>query len=344
MTTPCTPLTKKRPASLGSAFDSAAALAFESARKRARGPTQGQEADVVLVSSDGHRFPFSSRMLSASAPIWDTLLPPALSHAAPSRLGSPAPSISSTSTSTTPADLPEVHLPDSAQCLAYLLPFLHPAPVRPRPVEFPRDWETVRAADRYSIWRALDALSLSLSPPLPTPTLLAPAFAFALVFRFPDLARSTALEIAKYATTMDRVREVTDGLARAREEWGVEGRGVEQLLTWLLLRLTHLTTLRSSALHALRAFDDPYDCEHSCTGLVYAHLCDVLSTTSRKRLRKVDEKVRFDCKDCDTRWDAVAGKVGDGLGEMPECPFGQEEEEEEGMDEDAAELAREEEA
>ncbi|GAA5890929.1 hypothetical protein JCM6882_008859 [Rhodosporidiobolus microsporus] len=324
-----TPSRNKRVASMGSAAEFHASLGPGSvARKRSRGGGHAQQADVVLVSSDGHRFPFSSRALSASSPIWDTLLPSSSSFPTSDIPGRASPSPSLSGTTPAPADLPEVHLPESAACLAFVLRFLEHAPVGGmREVEFPRDWEVVRALDRYSIWRGVDAFTTAFSnSPLP-PTLLPPAFAFSQLFDLPALARDVALQVAKCVSAdADAVRKLVEGLEEARREWGVEGEGVQKLLSWLLLRSTSLHTLRHRALHALKSFDDPYDCEHSCRGLVYAQLVAVLTTTSRKKARKVDEEVKFECKDCDVRWDRVVEEVRDGLGELPECPFGKEEE------------------
>ncbi|GAA5831394.1 hypothetical protein JCM11251_004010 [Rhodosporidiobolus azoricus] len=329
-----TPQRLKRTASTGSTADFYVCLGPASAaRKRIRG---GHAlADVVLVSSDGQRFPFSSRSLSASSPIWDTLLPTTFSSSSLSdfpRPASPSPSLSGASTSSaTPAqaDLPEVELPETGACLAFVLRYLEPGPVPQRELEFPRDWEVVRALDRYSIWRGVDAFTIAFSQsPLPS-SLFAPAFAFSQLFQLSNLARNVALQITKHVSAnSSAVQELVEGLNVAQREWGVEGDGVQKLLSWLLLRSTTLHAIRHQALLALKSFDDSYDCEHSCRGLVYSHLVSILSTTSRKKARKVDEEVLFDCKDCDVRWDKVVEAIKEGLAELPECPFGREEEQE----------------
>ncbi|GAA5853454.1 hypothetical protein JCM8547_002463 [Rhodosporidiobolus lusitaniae] len=364
-----TPLNKKRVASIGSASAFHASLGPDStARKRSRGAGV-EEADVVLVSSDGRRFPFSSRQLLASSPTWSTLLPSSLpllplAEQLSVRPASPSPSVA-TSHSATPAPeqqepdgRPEVLLPESGECLEYVLAFMRHAPVAQREVEFPRDWETVRALDRYSIWRGIDTFTsyfaqtpdltlLPTSRPRRQPSLpaahLAPAFAFSLLFQLPSLSRSTALQIAKqYSCNPEGMTEVVAELKTAKREWDIEGEEVERLLSYLLLRTLALSSLRSSALLNLKSFDDEYDCEHSCRGLIYARLVTLLSTTSRKKARKLaflsreeggrgneDGRV-FDCKDCDERWDAVVEKVVEGLEELPECPFGVEQ----GVDEE----------
>ncbi|BGP13002.1 hypothetical protein JCM10213v2_000919 [Rhodosporidiobolus nylandii] len=269
--------TKKRMASIGSAGELAALGTGSEGRKRLRGgtPGQGQEKDVVLVSSDGARIPFSSRLLSASSPVWDSLMPPTIGSL---RLASPFPASPSASPAGTPApgELPEVHLPESADCLRYVLKFLEHKPVVPREVHFSRDWET--------IWRLIDHLTLALSRPTLPVTHLAPAFAFSLLFHLPDLSRSVAVDIAKALPGDECVfEEVAEGLERAKREWGIEGDGVEKLLTYLLSRTLVLSSTRTRALTALKSFDDAYDCKHSCRGLVYAQLCSLLTTSSRKR-------------------------------------------------------------
>ncbi|BGP36928.1 hypothetical protein JCM10449v2_000830 [Rhodotorula kratochvilovae] len=114
------------------------------ARKRAR---VVNEPDVVLVSDQ--RFPFSSRLLLASSPIWQTLLPASLQG-----LPAPQPDVSPSDTpsaSPAPPALPEVPLPESAATVDYLLQFLEPAPAQSRELEFPRDWELMKALERYSV-------------------------------------------------------------------------------------------------------------------------------------------------------------------------------------------------
>lgn len=65
--------------------------------------------------------------------------------------------------------------------------------------------------------------------------------------------------------------------------------------------------------------------------MTYGHLVDALSTTSRKRLRRLDygeedeagegPGVDFDCKDCNMRWEKVIGTLLEGIKELPDCPF-----------------------
>ncbi|TNY21728.1 hypothetical protein DMC30DRAFT_186274 [Rhodotorula diobovata] len=110
----------------------------DEARKRVR--FAHDMDDFVLVSSDNQRFPFSSRLLLASSPRWQALLPslsPLLPPADP-----PAP---------VTRPLPEVAHPESGETLAYLLHFLEPAPAHTRALSFPRDWELMRALERYSV-------------------------------------------------------------------------------------------------------------------------------------------------------------------------------------------------
>ncbi|GAA6043143.1 hypothetical protein JCM8097_004340 [Rhodosporidiobolus ruineniae] len=331
-------LSRKRLVSLGPS-------ATPGSVKRARpGGLGGQEADVVLVSSDGQRFPFSTRLLLASSPIWADLLPPPTASLPPyPRPASPSPSTATSSTADgVDPSLPEVRLPESAACLAFVLRFLEPVPLGSvREAEFPRDWETVRALDRYSIWRGIDAFTSSFSGSSIPPSSLAPAFAFSRLFRLPSLSRSSALQIAKHVSnSSQKLEEVLEGLRRAREEWGeAAGEGTEKLLAYLLHRSTALSSLRSSALKALRSFDDAYDCEHSCRGMVYANLVTLLNAGAgaggRKKVKRVEREVEFDCKDCDERWDRVVEIVKEGLKKVPDCPFGEEEEDddEDGEDE-----------
>lgn len=113
-------------------------------------------------------------------------------------------------------------------------------------------------------------------------------------------------------------------------------------LSYLLHLTSTLSSIRLRALECLRAFDAPYDCEHSCRGMTYAHLVDAFGTASRRRLRRLDYGqaagdsnrdapgansdghaggVDFDCKDCSMRWEKVVGTLLEGMDELPECPF-----------------------
>ncbi|GAA5974069.1 hypothetical protein JCM11641_008244 [Rhodosporidiobolus odoratus] len=322
------PGTRKRVASLGSTSEFGASLAVDSARKRARGG-QEREKDVVLVSADGHRISFSSRALSSNSAIWDTLLPSTFSTSLSLRQSnSPSPPILTPSASegSTPAptDLPEVHLPESGQCLSYVLGFLESKPVAPREVEFPRDWETIRALERYQIWRGIDQFTSSFSHTSLDPVHLAPAFLFSLLFHLPTLTRQLVHRIAKHvASGPDALQGVVEALERGKKEWegvGEEG-GVEKLLSYLLTRTLHLSILRTRALDALKAFDDRYDCEDGCKGIHYEHVASLLSTSSRKKVARMEGEVGFDCKDCDIRWDQVVQVVQEGLASLPNNPF-----------------------
>ncbi|GAA5851565.1 hypothetical protein JCM9279_006899 [Rhodotorula babjevae] len=307
--------------------------ADELAHKR---PRFAPDDDVVLVSSDSQRFPFSSRRLLASSSAWQTLLPtPITVQHAP---GSSSFDVAQALGVTAPAeqDLPEVVLDESGETVTYLLHVLEPAPAQARPLSFPRDWELMRALERYSVWRGVDQMQAALSQPhLPT-ALLAPAFIFSQLFSLPDLEHDVAHAAGKRCTADPAAGAVVaEGLMQGVEETGCERGRVTLLLSYLLRRTSSLAALRSRALDALRAFDAEYDCEHSCRGMTFGHLADALSTTSRKRLRKLDyggpsddddeagaaAGVDFDCKDCNMRWENVIQTLLDGVKELPDCPF-----------------------
>ncbi|GEM06584.1 hypothetical protein Rt10032_c01g0601 [Rhodotorula toruloides] len=78
-------------------------------------------------------------------------------------------------------------------------------------------------------------------------------------------------------------------------------RALSELSTnWLLERATHLHATRNAALSTLVAFDDSYECEHSCRGVVWTSFAQAFTTTNKRKLRKMSEDDRaFDCKDCD---------------------------------------------
>lgn len=166
--------------------------AASTSRKRTKGTGVGgpgragaggaleQVKDVVLVSSEcaspslpprerladrrsfgknsNHRFPFSSRQLLATSPLWETLLP-----SSPSLPPSVAPlSLTDVPTSSGqqiaasllpfPAVVPEVYLPESGACLKYVLRFLERKPVQARKEwDDEGDWEVVRAMERFSV-------------------------------------------------------------------------------------------------------------------------------------------------------------------------------------------------
>lgn len=190
--------------------------------------------------------------------------------------------------------------------------------------------------------------------PLP-PNLVAPAFILSQLFTIPTLAQLAAKAAAKSCTSdADALDALLAGLTCGAGETGLQlekvmplvspsilstGRGCRVFLhraarprsfltydsqiTYLLRRSTYLHTLRSRALATLRAFDHEYECEEYCRGMVYSSLSDILSTTSRRRLRKLDYgagEVDFACKDCDVRWEKVVAVLLEGLADMPEPP------------------------
>ncbi|GAA5939909.1 hypothetical protein JCM3775_007145 [Rhodotorula graminis] len=316
----------KRQASL-----TAAALSLSSAelapRKRVR---VTDDDDVVLVSSDSQRFPSSSRLLLASSSAWQTILPPlaVAQHASATSLPD------AECAKPVVQELPEVHLDESADTLSYLLHFLEPAPAQARPLSFPRDWELMRALERYSVWRGIDQMQAALSQQHLSIALLAPAFVFSQLFSLPSLEHDVAHAAGRRCAADPAAGAViAEGLVQGVEETGCELGKVTLLLSHLLRRTSALAALRSRALDALRAFDAEYDCEHSCRGMTYGHLVDALTTTSKKRLRKLDygvddggedgagSGVDFDCKDCNMRWEKVIETLLEGIKQLPECPF-----------------------
>ncbi|KPV78695.1 uncharacterized protein RHOBADRAFT_41238 [Rhodotorula graminis WP1] len=289
----------KRQASLTAAALSSSA---ELARKRAR---VADDDDVVLVSSDSQRFPFSSRLLLASSSAWQTILPPL----AVVQQGSTTSLPDARCAKPVVQELPEVHLDESADTLSYLLHFLEPAPAQARPLSFPRDWELMRALERYSVWRGIDQMQAALSQQHLSTALLAPAFVFSQLFSLPSLEHDVAHAAGRRCAADPAAGAViAEGLVQGVEETGCElGK-----LSHLLRRTSSLAALRARALDALRAFDAEYDCEHSCRGMTYGHLVDALTTTSKKRLRKLDYGVDDGGED---------GAGSGGIKQLPECPF-----------------------
>lgn len=51
----------------------------------------------------------------------------------------------------------------TAATLEVLLPYIYPRSVLDAYLSFPRDWTLVRACDKYSVWRAIEALRSSLT-------------------------------------------------------------------------------------------------------------------------------------------------------------------------------------
>lgn len=163
--------------------------------------------------------------------------------------------------------LTEVLLPFTAATLEYVLQFLENRPVVVRELEFPRDWETMRALSELSvrtspstacrrltrttlqIWRGIDSFQTSLSC-VPTysirsgtisrrltrrkqpldPTLLAPAFCFALHFSYPSSLRQVAIGTAKHChADPEAVKELTKGLMEGARELEFEGEKMGRL-------------------------------------------------------------------------------------------------------------------
>ncbi|GJN91875.1 hypothetical protein Rhopal_004900-T1 [Rhodotorula paludigena] len=227
-------------------------------------------------------------------------------------------------------------MPESGRTLGLLLEYFEPTPVQPRELDFPNDWELMAAVKRYSgqiedcnnasvqVWRGIDAMHAVLNQsPLP-PNLVAPAFILSQLFTIPTLAQLAAKAAAKSCTSdADALDALLAGLTCGAGETGLQLEKVMPLITYLLRRSTYLHTLRSRALATLRAFDHEYECEEYCRGMVYSSLSDILSTTSRRRLRKLDYgagEVDFACKDCDVRWEKVVAVLLEGLADMPEPP------------------------
>ncbi|BGP29114.1 hypothetical protein JCM10296v2_000852 [Rhodotorula toruloides] len=306
--TPIPPGRQKREASTESEQASLGGVSKRLKRMSVGGGMSGA-VDVVLVSSDGQRFPISSRLIPS------TVLLSSSSTTALVRM-------SETGSDT----LPEVPLPFSAGTLEYVLQFLENRPVVVRELEFPRDWETMRALSELSIWRGIDSLQTSLSKHSLDPSLLAPALCFALHFSYPSSVRQVALAIAKHChADLEAVKELTKGLMEGARELEFEGDKMGmlfELTTWQLERATHLHVTRNAALSTLIAFDDSYDCEHSCRGVVWTSFAQAFTTTNKRKLRKMSEEERTsDCKDCDVRWVAVMEKLVEGLESLPACPF-----------------------
>ncbi|GAA5887562.1 hypothetical protein JCM5296_002619 [Sporobolomyces johnsonii] len=292
--------------------DSASRSATPSGSRGAKRMRPGQgEPDCVLISSDGTRFPSHTRALFASSPIFEDLLVPS-----PSSSTSASPSSSKFPSPT----LPEATLPETAETLAYILPFLYPTPVQPRALEFPRDWEVVKALDKYQVWRGIDAVHAGFLKH-GKPIHHAQAYAFGRHFDFPRLCYEVALDAARSSTP---VSDLFEGLQEAVREIGLDGESVLLLIGWLSQRAEHLKRGRSAALDLLRAFDEEYECEHSCRGMLFEKLADALATTSKKKIRELADDVDFDCKDCNLRWESVLEALLECLRGLPACPLPQE--------------------
>ncbi|BGP05040.1 hypothetical protein OF846_000009 [Rhodotorula toruloides] len=306
--TPTTPGRQKREASTESEQASLGTVS-KRLKRMSVGGAMSEASDVMLVSSDGQRFPISSRLIPSTV-LLSSSTSTALVLMSDSDSGA----------------LTEVLLPFTAATLEYVLQFLENRPVVVRELEFPRDWETMRALSELSIWRGIDSFQTSLSKQPLDPTLLAPAFCFALHFSYPSSLRQVAIGTAKHChADPEAVKELTKGLMEGARELEFEGEKMGRLFeltTWLLERATHLHATRNAALSTLIAFDDSYDCEHSCRGVVWTSFTQAFTTTNKRKLRKMSEEERtFDCKDCDVRWDAVMEKLVEGLESLPACPF-----------------------
>ncbi|PRQ72923.1 hypothetical protein AAT19DRAFT_16847 [Rhodotorula toruloides] len=229
--TPTTPARQKREASTESEQASLGGVS-KRLKRMSVGGGMSEAADVVLVSSDGQRFPISSRLIPSTV-----LLSSSTSTALVfmSDTGSDA--------------LPEVALSFTAATLEYVLQFLENRPVVVRELEFPRDWETMRALSDLSIWRGIDSFQTSLSKQPLDPSLLAPAFCFALHFSYPSSVRQIALAIAKHChADPEAVTELTKGLMEGARElkFGAEKLGrlfelVSPNLAPLRLQFSQLT-------------------------------------------------------------------------------------------------------
>ncbi|GAA6064439.1 hypothetical protein JCM10212_006101 [Sporobolomyces blumeae] len=251
-------------------------------RLRARSrPPHPVEADLVLVSSSGKRFPTERRYLVAASPYLSDLVHRLACDTEPSDVkDDPV--------------LPEVALEESSETIETLVAFVYPGPASLAPLEFPRDWALLKALDKWRIWRAIDAVHAAFSKSTHTSYLAAPAYAFARKFDFPDLARQVALDVSR---SPQPVTDLLNGLMVGVRQLGLDAesvailrrlttRGREQM-GWLAQRNEHLQVGRQHAVSALVAFDEDYECEPGCRGMVFRRLADAVQTTSRTRVRQV---------------------------------------------------------
>ncbi|ORY62842.1 hypothetical protein BCR35DRAFT_315571 [Leucosporidium creatinivorum] len=256
-----------------------------------------EEGDCEVVSSDGVRFKVLSRLLLSSSESW----------------GLPSP------TEAVKDQLPVVEVKEDSETLDYILQFLYPQPVSTRGLEFPRDWKVIRAFEKYSIWRGLDAVSAAFSKG-GCKEYPAYAYAFARHFNFPSLASEAVAEASARETP---IADIGPDLSRVTAELPISAESITLLLGFLSTRQEHLIQGRLAATQLLRAFDTEYDCEHSCTGMKYSYIAEALSTRSLKKMAKLAE-VDFDCKDCNVQWEAFVGRLVEMLETMPAWTEGEE--------------------